>query len=312
MPLQSRSVSLLGSSGAIGSLLQLSLKPSPLPLLRQPWRRLRISQEGGPAAEFEGVEPSLAPSSSLIVLICKSYDVMSAVSTLPTSAPILILSNGLVPLIQPLQECRREGELFMGSTTVGAGKLSDVGGDDGLRAIEVKENGRGQTILGSVSGGKDGKVDSVELLELFQSQMNAASFPTSVVERSALLRALWMKMFLNCLINPGCTINGTMNEEAQLDTQLLNECLSVQRVVSPQLTIDQDEVKFVFDEVVEKTGKNRNSMLQDLEAGRKTEIDFLTGYIRRVGEEHGVDVRRSRELEVRVKDLERVKNTVGT
>lgn len=47
----------------------------------------------------------------------------------------------------------------MGSTTVGAGKLSDVGGDDGLRAIEVKENGRGQTILGSVSGGKDGKVD---------------------------------------------------------------------------------------------------------------------------------------------------------
>lgn len=84
---------------------------------------------------------------------------MSAVSTLPTSAPILILSNGLVPLIQPLQECRREGELFMGSTTVGAGKLSDVGGDDGLRAIEVKENGRGQTILGSVSGGKDGKVD---------------------------------------------------------------------------------------------------------------------------------------------------------
>ena len=229
---------------------------------------------------------------------------MAAVSTLPTTAPVLILSNGLVPLIRPLQEFRREGALFMGSTTVGAGKVSDLDAGDGVREIEVKENGRGQTILGCVGDVGDDSAESIAHLSNFQAQMTAASFPTSVVDPPVLMKALWMKMFLNCLINPSCTIKGTRNEEAKMDTKLLDECLAVQRVIDPNVTIEQKEVTKFFDEVVEKTGKNKNSMMQDILAGRKTEIDFLTGFIRRIGEEHGVDVSRSRELEQQVKTLE--------
>jgi 2-dehydropantoate 2-reductase len=41
--------------------------------------------------------------------------------------------------------------------------------------------------------------------------------------------------------------------------------------------------------VLEKTAANRNSMLQDLERGRRTEIDFINGAISRLGKQLSIE-----------------------
>ena len=78
----------------------------------------------------------------------------------------------------------------------------------------------------------------------------------------------------------------------------------MQRAVDPSVEISFEEASSHFRAVVAATAGNRNSMLQDLEAGRRTEIDFLNGWVRREGEERGIDVARCRELEETVKRLE--------
>ena len=50
---------------------------------------------------------------------------------------------------------------------------------------------------------------------------------------------------------------------------------------------------------------HKPSMLQDVEAGRQTEIDFLNGAIVDFGERHGVDAPLNRALTALVKGLER-------
>ena len=82
------------------------------------------------------------------------------------------------------------------------------------------------------------------------------------------------------------------------------QCLQVQRAVDPSVEMSSSEVSSHFQAVVTATATNRNSMLQDLEAARRTEIDFLNGWVRREGEERGIDVARCRELEETVKRLE--------
>ncbi|GBE54268.1 MAG TPA: hypothetical protein ENH28_02615 [Euryarchaeota archaeon] len=45
-------------------------------------------------------------------------------------------------------------------------------------------------------------------------------------------------------------------------------------------------------------------MLQDIEKGRKTEIDFLNGAIARLGKKHGIDVPYNNSLVALIKFLE--------
>lgn len=42
-------------------------------------------------------------------------------------------------------------------------------------------------------------------------------------------------------------------------------------------------------DVAERTATNRSSMLRDLEEGRETEIEFINGWVMRMGRERGVE-----------------------
>ena len=54
------------------------------------------------------------------------------------------------------------------------------------------------------------------------------------------------------------------------------------------------------------TAENKSSMLQDLERGRRTEIDAINGWIAHIGAEHGVACPVNRTLTLLVKAAERI------
>jgi 2-dehydropantoate 2-reductase len=56
--------------------------------------------------------------------------------------------------------------------------------------------------------------------------------------------------------------------------------------------------------LLEKAGPSKASMLQDFEAGRKTEIDVINGAVVRAADEQGIDVPQNRAFVQLVKGWE--------
>ncbi|MCE4629482.1 MAG: hypothetical protein F7C82_04310, partial [Desulfurococcales archaeon] len=57
-------------------------------------------------------------------------------------------------------------------------------------------------------------------------------------------------------------------------------------------------------EIASKTGLNKSSMLQDVEAGRRTEVEEIIGYVIKRGEELGVSTPILKYLYMLIKALE--------
>lgn len=65
-----------------------------------------------------------------------------------------------------------------------------------------------------------------------------------------------------------------------------------------------DELQSIVLQVVECTAQNYSSMQQDLAHHRKTEVDYITGYLLQQAEKQGIDLPQHRELYQQVKALE--------
>lgn len=107
-------------------------------------------------------------------------------------------------------------------------------------------------------------------------------------------REVWRKAIVNAAINPVTALRGVLNgalavgpARAEAET-LLREALAVAR--SEGVDLPEEEVVRDLERVVRATAENRSSMLQDLDRGRPTEVDAISGEIVRRGYRHGVAV----------------------
>ena len=143
----------------------------------------------------------------------------------------------------------------------------------------------------------------------------------SVVRPADLLQVQLEKLAINAVINPLTVIydcfNGELFDRPPIRAQirgLLAEISSVLRsIIAPSTTapvIDpavearfssQGLEKTVEDAAV-RTAQNISSMLQDIRAGRLTEIEYINGYIVKRGAEQGIDCRLNRALVQMVRD----------
>lgn len=107
-----------------------------------------------------------------------------------------------------------------------------------------------------------------------------------------ILAVLWMKLAINCAINPFTALHDCPNGEvparagsafAPLLAEL--QALLVSQGVQRALTELQQQVL----NVIQATAANSSSMRQDVRAGRRTEIDFILGYACRTAREAGLD-----------------------
>lgn len=120
---------------------------------------------------------------------------------------------------------------------------------------------------------------------------------------------LWSKAAVNAAINPLTAItglpNGALLEVDELERLLEATAREVEEIARAEgIAVDEDAWVKRARTVAEQTAKNRSSMLQDVEAGQRTEIDAICGRIAEVADRHGVDAPRNETLHALVKGIE--------
>lgn len=220
----------------------------------------------------------LGPVDLAIVLV-KATDTAAAAPTLPAlladNGVALSLQNGLGN-VEALTAVLGTERVLGGVTSQGATLLGPG---------HVRRAGFGPTALAEAAGGHSERARSIAAL------LDAAGVETRAAEATAPL--VWGKLIANAAINPlGALLrcqNGVLVERPSstpLFDGLAAEAGAVARALGVELPY-ADPVEHARS-VARVTYANRNSMLQDVEAGRRTEVDAINGAIARLGAEVGV------------------------
>ncbi len=242
-------------------------------------------------------DPAILQQCNIIFIFVKSYATgMACESIAPHIAPDAIfvtLQNGLGNR-EILEELFPHHAVISGATTIGAYIDSD-----GI----VTEGGKGTITLGSLQQ---------TALEQVHTLLHAANLPVEITPNPD--EALWKKVIINAAINPLGALaripNGKILESAHLraiQEHLVREAVAV--AAQEGILFDAEEMTALVRDVCAKTALNRCSMLQDIEAGRRTEIDAITGAIVKTAHTYGISVPHHEVIFALISALEDQKKT---
>jgi 2-dehydropantoate 2-reductase len=225
----------------------------------------------------------------LLILLVKSYDTATALSgcarDIPPGCRVLTLQNGLGNL-EAMAEFLPPERLLAGVCYIGA-SLPGPG--------RVLYTGPAPTVLGSPFVSADsgnGAVTRPQLVNLCAlfSQAGLLCTPSEDI-----VGEIWTKMLLNAATNPLAALTRQNNigvtaapESQALMAALLDEIVLVARAKGIDLKVD-DPLAHVR-RMGELSGRTKGSMLQDVLAGRRTEILSMNGAIVREGAALGLPV----------------------
>jgi 2-dehydropantoate 2-reductase len=230
----------------------------------------------------------------LIVLAVKSYDTSSAlevIKEMKTTATVLSLQNGLDNEIRIAEAIGKERAL--GGVT-----------SHGITFVEpghVQHAGTGETIIGELNGKETERVKKIG--QAFTSVGIETRISRNVHSD------IWIKGIVNASINPLTALtrlhNGYLLKIPWLTRLLENtcqECIAVAKKAG--IDIQGCDIIEKTKNVARLTGENKSSMLQDIEKGRRTEIDSINGMIVEVGKKRGVGTPINSSLVALVKGIE--------
>ena len=185
------------------------------------------------------------------------------------------------------------GGSLAGSTTHSAWRS-----DDGV----VNWSGRGSIDLGHL----DGSDPNDKALDLIGYLGDSGLNPQWSNE---IRGVLWKKLLINVAINPICAIVGVRNGALARDPMLWDQAIQTMKeaeIVARASGIDLGDldIERCLREVVSNTSENRVSMLQDIMAGKKTEIEVLCGAVVQRGEELGIPTPMNQMLLTLVRGIE--------
>jgi len=214
----------------------------------------------------------------LVLVTVKAYDSEAVALALKKSVrrnvPVLSLQNGL----GNVEELTRQ----LGADSTIAGTTTEGAMSTGPGA--VIHTGRGMTWVGEMNGKLSDRCLNI------QKALRKAGFVTIVSNN--IKGVLWSKAIVNSAINSITAAarvrNGDVAKMPQLRkcaSQVVDEGMAVARANGILL---KPSPKTLLARVLALTPRNKSSMLQDIEAGRKTEIRQLNGLISHQGRLVGV------------------------
>ncbi|MBW2370315.1 MAG: 2-dehydropantoate 2-reductase, partial [Deltaproteobacteria bacterium] len=159
------------------------------------------------------------------------------------------------------------------------------------------------------------------LQELLPETRPAARAITQALSESGLstehtdqiIPMVWRKAVMNASMNPVCATTGLNMAQAMNDPiirstidSLVKECLQVAR--ANEILLGWDYYRGAI-EYLKSAGNHKPSMLMDIEAKRRTEIDFINGKIVEYGVRAGIATPYNRTLQSLVKGIESLLDT---
>ena len=269
-------------AGAIGSLIGglMTNAGYNVALIGREWQVKKIRENGlhiygledfcvYPEAYMEPIE------ADLIFITVKSYDteVAARVLRMKEKSVVLSLQNGIgneekIGRIVGIKHVLG-GVTSQGALLLGPGR--------------VKHTGSGKTIIGEL----DGKI--TEKTKEIKEILDRSKIETKIT--TEIKRELWNKLIINVGINAITAITGLENGyicKMKNLRELSRKCVREVLKVAEKAEIDTNVKEEGVLNVAKLTAKNRSSMLQDLDRGKKTEINEINGVVVDLGERYGV------------------------
>jgi 2-dehydropantoate 2-reductase len=141
---------------------------------------------------------------------------------------------------------------------------------------------------------------------LIAEALKTCGLPTD--HTSQIVSMVWRKTVMNASMNPVCAVTGltmsrAMNDPIvyQIVEALVKECLTVSR--ANEISLGWDYYPQAMD-YMRNAGDHKPSMLMDIEANRRTEIDFMNGKFVDYGQQAGIETPYNRTMWALVKGLE--------
>jgi 2-dehydropantoate 2-reductase len=247
----------------------------------------------------------------LVLLATKAQDALEvAPHMLDLLAPggvILPIQNGGVA--RALADRLGEDKILGGFSNLGATMV-----EPGV----YEQKNAGHLLIGELGGGVSERVERVA---------RALGRAIEVKVSTNLMGAIWSKLLINCSVTTlGALCSLTMRQYMETEAgkkvfrRTYEEALSVALAIGTRLerlTVNpippgldsncaaEGRYESWVDEIIAFYGDIKPSMLQDFERGRKTEIDFINGYVTRLGCESGVPVKTNGAITELVHQIER-------
>jgi 2-dehydropantoate 2-reductase len=240
---------------------------------------------------------ALLRDADLVLLCVKSLDTEQTLSEiksiLPNTAVLLSLQNGVANV--EIASKTISNRIYAAVVYVAAGMI-------GQRTM--KHHGRGELLIGGLG---NNTADDQENLERIRHLFEAANVPCLIT--SQIKRDMWLKFLVNCSFNAISGIGqipyGEMvksPEIVQLIEEITKEFLAVAAL--EDVKISMSEALTANDSIATTMVTQVSSTAQDLSRGKKTEIDFLNGYIVELGRRHGIATPYNESVHALVKMLE--------
>lgn len=162
--------------------------------------------------------------------------------------------------------------------------------------------------VGSLAG------EPLEAVEPLCRAIAAGGLPC--IATPTVARDIWAKILYNCALNPlGAILGASYGELAEdpdsraVMDRVIDEVFAVMRAEGHETHwSDADAYRAEFyGRLVPPTAAHHSSTLQDMRAGRRTEIDALSGEIARIGERRGIPVPVNASLYRIVRAMERAR-----
>ncbi len=261
------------------------------------------------SVNYIGADPLSLPAASLltnklmlegiVIVPLKAFDVMQALPLLKhiiaPQATLVLLHNGLGTADSALR-LFAEQQIVLGATSMAA--YTQQNSDQ----FTVVHAGFGKTYLGEIHPGS--LSEKLRKSRLAQLQ--------SVIDDVAILEdiqpALWTKLAVNSVINPLTAIhdcqNGTLAEPRfdPIIEEILHELMVVAK--AKHINLEMHRIQNTVAAVILDTKDNYSSMHQDITYQRRTEIDFINGYIVTLAEQMGIQVPTNKKLWQQLHKLE--------
>lgn len=139
-------------------------------------------------------------------------------------------------------------------------------------------------------------------LQILTKALPTLTFTNTIKEKQ------WLKLAINCVINPITAIENIDNGQLMDDkfmpkiAAIINEIITV--AAYENVNFDFSSLQAEILQVIRNTAINCSSMRLDILQQRKTEIDYINGYIINLAKQSGLDVPTNEMLLQQVKALE--------